>query len=217
MSRADTDVPSYTVPEVYTVGNVEFLKSRLLEIGQDWTGPKYPIHLKARQKIQQQTYNKNCPRLVELCKFQVKKSIPQPLPNGLTNRKVIGIVLDAQLDLVKKPRYTKKLREILESQICEEILQNAFWFFFIEIWQMELKETWGQELFERTSESFAKLVMQQTDNDLRAQGSSPFSASQDNFLVRYSQLLSQMLYATFCYAFPQSQEKFRGPFRCRIV
>lgn len=71
------EVPCYDIPTVYTCGNVELLKSRLLEIGSDWVGPAYPIHLKARQKIQQQTYNKNCPRLVELCKFQVKKPIPQ--------------------------------------------------------------------------------------------------------------------------------------------
>jgi len=214
---ATDDVPNYVIPPVYTCGNVELLKNRLLEIGSTWTGPTYPVHLKARQKIQQQTYNKNCVRLVELCKFQVKKSIPQPLPNGLTNRKVIGILLDAQLDLVKKPRYRRKLREILESPICEEILQNAFWYFFIITWQVELKETFGQLLFERTSESFAKLVMEQTDKDLSAIGSSSFSASQDDFFVRYSQFLAQMLYASFCYAFPQSQEKFRAPFREQLL
>merc|ERR1719436_91681 len=172
--------------------------------------------------MEQQAYNKNSPKLVELCKFQEHLPIPQPLPNGLSNLKIVRIVLDAQTDLWKKPRYQRSLRKLLESKLCDEILKNAFWFFFIEIIQEDLKQTWGKKLFKLTSESFAQLVMQQTEKDLSSQKvfdvqTCSFSATQDSFLVRYAQLLSQMLYCSFCHAFPHSQEKFGPKFRETIL
>merc|ERR1719240_486903 len=172
--------------------------------------------------MQQQAYKKNSPKLVELHKFQEHLPMPQPLPNGLSNRKIVRIVLDAQTDLWKKPRYRRFLRKLLESKLCSEILKNAFWFFFIEIIQEDLRETWGKKLFKLTSDSFAQLVMEQTENDLRIHKvldvqTISFSATQDTFLVRYAQLLAQMLYYSFCHAFPHSQEKFGSKFRETIL
>ena len=63
------------LPPVY--GNVNNLKNCLINLGSDWAGPKYPVNHKARQKIQLQSYDRNSPRMVELCKFQTKKPLPR--------------------------------------------------------------------------------------------------------------------------------------------
>jgi hypothetical protein len=110
------------------------------------------------------------------------------LPAGLTNQKIVLIVLGAQPDLVKKPRYRKNVKKILEGPICEEILKNVFWFFMIDLFQPELRDTYGQIIFEKTSKCFAILVMEQSDEDLKNTKSSSISTGQDNFLVGYPQV-----------------------------
>jgi|ERR1711915_935737 len=191
-----------------------------MAMGADWEGPTYEVSREARQKIarEKSSFDKSVPRLVELCKFNPKKGhLTQALPNGVTPSKVIAIVLKAQPDLAKKKRYGQKLEEILSSDLCVDILLDSFWFFLIEMMQPELRKTWGKILFDRVSTSFAKLIMAMTDKELKRKSVSSISTSQDNFLVRYSQLLAQMLYASYCHSFPQSQEKFQSSFREELL
>ena len=84
--------------------------------------------------MERSSFNKNAPRMVELSKFP-SHPLPAPLPSGLRNSAAVITVLEAQADLSKKRKFSRKLESILKSTTCEEILKNVFWWFYIELFK----------------------------------------------------------------------------------
>ena len=69
--------------EFATKFGLESMRDNLSRVGQDWTGPKYKISLKARRdmELEKSSYNKNNPRMVELSKFPKNHKMPPQLPS----------------------------------------------------------------------------------------------------------------------------------------
>ena len=68
--------------EFATKFGLESMRDNLRHVGQDWSGPKYKISLKARRdmELEKSSYNKNNPRMVELSKFPKHQKLPPQLP-----------------------------------------------------------------------------------------------------------------------------------------
>jgi len=188
--------------EFATKFGLESMRDNLSRVGQDWTGPKYKISLKARRdmELEKSSYNKNNPRMVELSKFPKNHKMPPQLPSGLQTSTLVDIVLNAQPDLMKKRAFKEKLKVTLNSPLCADILKSAFWWFYLDQFKPNKYKEQKDKLYHLASSKFVMLVMRQLDES-------------DSFMSRFPFVLAQLIYCTFCWAYPQSHPKFDGHFR----
>lgn len=216
MVHIDEELPTFSVPDTFSSNTTKTMQTGLLKHGNDWNGPKYKISYKARREMEldKSSTNKNNPRMVELSKFPTSSNLPAPLPSGVKNKDIVEIVLAAQHDLVTKRSYTKRLREMLSSNECTQILKNVFWWFYIDQFKPGMLRVQADVLYNHASNNFALLVMNQLTTESNW---GPPITSLDNFMQRYSSLLAQMIYSIFCRAYPQSHPKFDAVFREKIL
>jgi hypothetical protein len=209
------DLPTETVPESTSASNIHGIRKRMELMAQDWRGPKYKVSFKARREmeLERSSTNRNAPRMVELSKFP-SHSLPAPLPSGLRNCSIVVTVLNAQPDLSKKIKFSRKLKNILTSQTCEDILKNVFWWFYIDIFKEGQFQEEKHKLYQNASAAFARLIMMA---EIKVLGESKATKSKDTFTLRYPSLLAQLVYSVFCWAYPQSHPKFDSDFRETIL
>ena len=185
---------------------IESMRENLSKVGADWSGPKYKISLKARRdmELEKSSYNKNNPRMVELSKFPKNAEMPPPLPSGLQVDTLVKIVLNAQTDLTKKRAFKQKLERLLNSKRCADILKNTFWWFYLQNFKPNKYKDQAAVLYHQASSNFVMLVTEQLSSNC---------SQNDTFMSRFPFVLAQLIYVTFCWAYPQSHPKFDANFR----
>jgi len=202
------ELPCTTLPGSEFAANfgIESMRENLGKVGADWSGPKYKISLKARRdmELEKSSYNKNNPRMVELSKFPKNAGLPPPLPSGLRVDNLVKIVLDAQPDLAKKRGFRRKLSDLLNSKVCADILKNTFWWFYLQNFKSSKYRDQATVLYHQASSNFVMLVTDQLSSNC---------SQSDAFMSRFPFVLAQLVYVTFCWAYPQSHPKFDANFR----
>lgn len=141
------------------------------------------------------------PKFVEL--HQYPGYDPQeltPLPGGITADDIFSKVVEASVQLNKKPNYKPQFERLFFSQMSESILLDIFWYFFLEKFQ---SNTGSQaKLFNRVAHNYVKLMMYAEDPFLK-----------DIFFKDYPRLMSQAVYSSFCFSFPDSYRQFGEAFK----
>ena len=153
-------------------------------------------------KIQKnQTTVSKKPMLVELHTFPgfIADELT-PLPVSLSAKYVLNIVTSAQKDLAKKPGFKKEFKKMFLSHSSQAVLQDIFWWFFIEKYQ-SCPEVQSQ-LFSRVACSYVKLIINGSEYVHR-----------ETFFKRFPSLVCQAVYTVFCRAFPTSYRQFDDRFK----
>ncbi|XP_073405562.1 protein FAM227A [Dendrobates tinctorius] len=152
---------------------------------------KYP-------KTQESAKKEMKPRLVELCQFPgISYSDPLPLPHDISPCIIIEKVLSAHKNTGAKICSTRELHRILTTPVFQKILLDCYWWIFLDryIPDAECQST----LFDRVAESYIQLL-------ILCQG----SYHGDAFLNVFPSVLSQAVYSSFCFSFPQSMHQFQS-------
>ncbi|XP_076810530.1 protein FAM227A-like [Clavelina lepadiformis] len=139
------------------------------------------------------------PRLVELQQYPgFTKSYVTPLPHSLETTTVLDHVMSAQHDLKRKPIYRQQIVKMLYSKTQRSILQDTFWWFFLN--KYHPSQVNQSKLFKRISHSFVNFML-----------SSDNPTFKNKFFLIYANVLAQSVYSAFCLAFPQSWRQFDEP------
>ncbi|XP_066925622.1 protein FAM227B-like isoform X1 [Clytia hemisphaerica] len=101
--------------------------------------------------------------------------------------------------------FRKMWRKYFLSESSVAIMQDAFWWIFLQFKGEEGHEEIQSQIFHRLSNNFVSLFLDVAMND------------KDHFFKYFADCLSQALYAAFSKAFPASINKFNHQFRRRIV
>lgn len=141
----------------------------------------------------------DAPRLVELQQYPGwNPRVCNSLPHSLGTEKVLDHVVSAQYNLHRKPLYRREFCRLLYSDIQEFILQDSFWWFFLEKFHPNM--TNQARLFKRIAVNFVSLLLVAESPKFR-----------DLFFAAYGDVLAQSVYSAFCLAFPQSWRQFDEP------
>lgn len=153
--------------------------------------------IKHRKKpVNSASKSSDAPRLVELQQYPGwNPRVCNPLPHSLQAEKVLDHVVSAQYSLQRKPMYRLEFCRLLYSDIQEFILQDSFWWFFLQKFH---PNTINQaRLFKRIAVNFVSLLLVAESPKFR-----------DLFFASYGDVLAQSVYSAFCLAFPQSWRQF---------
>lgn len=126
-----------------------------------------------------------------------------PLPEPLQARDILSTVINAQVDLRKKPSFKREFQSFMFSKTSEDILQDFFWWYFLEKYQAS--RNIQEMLFNRIAHSYVKMLF-----------TAPVTP-RDKFLKRYPNMMAQAVYCTFCTAFPTSYKQFGDEFKEDLV
>ncbi|XP_053129023.1 protein FAM227B isoform X3 [Hemicordylus capensis] len=122
------------------------------------------------------------------------------LPNHLEPAQLWDSVLKVQ---TFRGANVKVLKKLFLSEASLAILQDCFWWLFLQRFKPDQGEQ--DRLFDRISDSFVALLM-----------STP-SYIKDYFFQMYPDCLSQAIYVTFCEAFPESSNSFEDEFKDELT
>ncbi|GFO32145.1 protein fam227b-like, partial [Plakobranchus ocellatus] len=162
---------------------------------------KISMKPKKKKPFVQQTSDGGKPKFVEL--HQYPGYDPQeltPLPGGLAATDIFNKVVEASVQLNKKPNYKPEFERLFFSQMSESILLDIFWYFFLEKFQSNTASQ--SKLFNRVAHNYVKLMMYADDPFLK-----------DIFFKDYPRLMSQAVYSSFCFSFPDSYRQFGEIFK----
>ncbi|XP_077308424.1 protein FAM227A isoform X1 [Lithobates pipiens] len=138
------------------------------------------------------------PKLVELYQFPgyLNKG-PVPLPYETALSTITGNVASSHKNrggMILPPR---KLWRMLNIQVVQDIVLDCFWWIFLHMYKPNGK--CQQQLFDRVAENYARLLdlCQKLPNG-------------DAFLNSFPLSVSQTIYGSFCFSFPQSLHQFQS-------
>ncbi|XP_076458309.1 protein FAM227A-like [Babylonia areolata] len=158
----------------------------------------------AKEKVVKKDKDPSKPKFVELHQFPgYDPSELTPLP-GYGATEILQIVVDASVNLDKKPQYRPEFQRLFFSPMSQAVLQDIFWYVFLSNFQPSPSSQ--QKLFNRTAHNYVKLLFYAKDPLFR-----------DTFLKDYPRLMSQAVYASFCYCFPDSYRQFGENFKNELV
>ncbi|XP_005098145.2 protein FAM227A [Aplysia californica] len=145
------------------------------------------------------------PKFVELHQYPgYDPSELTPLPGGLSASEIFDKVVKASVLLNRKPHYKPEFERLFYSQMSQAVLLDIFWYIFVEKFQ---PNTITQaKLFNRVAHNYVKLMMYNSD-----------LFSKDTFFKDYPKLMSQAVYASFCFAFPDSYRQFGEVFKDELI
>jgi len=183
---------AYTLKSVFLPN----LSTRVKNISKISMKPKKTKHLVSCKE------DPSKPKFVELHQFPgFDPGELTPLPGGLSAPEIFDKVVKASVSLNTKPNYRPEFERFFFSQMSQSILLDIFWYIFVEKFQEN--DIIQAKLFNRVSHNYVKLTMYSTDNP----------AYKDTFFKDYPRLMSQAVYASFCYAFPDSYRQFGEKFK----
>ncbi|XP_025103022.1 protein FAM227B-like isoform X2 [Pomacea canaliculata] len=162
------------------------------------TGKETTVHLKKEKDAGK-------PKFAELHQFPgYDPNKLTPLPGHLTSEEILNVVVQASVRIDKMHSYRPEFQRLLFSTASQAILQDTFWYFFLEKFQKSPTEQ--QNLFNRVAHNYVSLLFDANNPYFR-----------DTFLKQYPTLISQAVYATFCHCFPDSYTQFGEKFKDEIV
>lgn len=137
-------------------------------------------------------------KLVELYQFPgFSDHGPSPLPNEILLRTIIEKVVSAHKNTGAKICPTKELYRILSTPVAQMILLDCYWWIFLHTYKPDTESQ--SKLFGRIAENYIQLLT-------LCQG----SYHGDAFLNVFPSILSQAIYSSFCFSFPQSLQQFQS-------
>ncbi|XP_028413192.1 protein FAM227A-like [Dendronephthya gigantea] len=200
--KAKKDVNKFA--GVYSMRTVMAKNGNPLHVGEEETKlaeNRYKKKLLTKVHNNPTTAVSKRPMLVELHTFPgFNKDELTPLPASLSTKHVLDIVTRAQEDLLKKPSFRKEFKRMFHSSPSQAIVQDIFWWFFIEKYQ-SCPEVQSQ-LFSRVACNYVNLIISGSENIHR-----------EAFFKRFPSLVSQAVYTVFCRAFPTSYRQFDDRFK----
>ncbi|KAG8556648.1 hypothetical protein GDO81_018155 [Engystomops pustulosus] len=145
------------------------------------------------------------PKLIELYQFPgFSYQGPLPLPYDISLNSIIGKVVSAHMNTGAKICPTKELLRILHTPVAQKILLDCFWWIFLHSYKPDADSQ--DKLFGRVAENYIQLLT-------LCRG----SYNGDSFLNIFPSVLSQAVYCSFCFAFPQSLSQFQSDdFKAKI-
>ncbi|KAL5019008.1 hypothetical protein ScPMuIL_004730 [Solemya velum] len=123
-----------------------------------------------------------------------------PLPDEIAAYDILQKAADAHIQLRKKLNYKPVFEQWFYSPMSQAVFQDMFWYLFLEKFQ-SIKNS-QVKLFDRVSNNFVKLMIFAKNPIYR-----------DVFFKEYPTLISQAIYAAFCFSFPDSYRQFGEPFK----
>ncbi|ESO87444.1 hypothetical protein LOTGIDRAFT_235104 [Lottia gigantea] len=145
------------------------------------------------------------PKFVELQQYPgYDKNEITPLPCDIDPIDMLSIVAQASMDLHKKPRYRPEFERLFYSRMSQAILQDIFWYFFLEKYQPGC--TAQPKLFNRISHNYVKLLIY-----------CKIKVYKETFFKDYPILMAQAIYVSFCHAFQDSYRQFGEDFKDELV
>ncbi|CAH1795360.1 unnamed protein product, partial [Owenia fusiformis] len=145
--------------------------------------------------------DKGKPKFVELHQFPgYDPTELTPLPNDIPTEDILGKVSEAQPKLKSKPNYKPEFNRLFYSQMSQAVLQDTFWWFFLEKFQTSKHNQ--VKLFNRIAHNYVKLLTYAKEPKYR-----------DVFLRDYPDILAQAVYVAFCESFPDSFRQFNDDFK----
>ncbi|XP_073498805.1 protein FAM227A isoform X2 [Phyllobates terribilis] len=164
---------------------------------------RYPIFMTKTDyakcpKAQERTKKEIKPKLVELYQFPgFSHCGPLPLPHDISPRTIIEKVVSAHKNTGAKICSTKELHRILRTAVFQKILLDCYWWIFLHRYIPNAE--CQSKLFDRVAENYIQLLT-------LCQG----SYHGDAFLNVFPSVLSQAVYCSFCFSFPQSMHQFQS-------
>nr|KAG5702421.1 hypothetical protein BaRGS_027508 [Batillaria attramentaria] len=145
------------------------------------------------------------PKFVELHQFPGYDPVElTPLPGNTGASDILQIVVNASVNLDKKPTYQPEFERLFFSPMSQALLMDTFWYIFLEHFQ-SMPEA-QQKLFNRVAHNYVKLMLFAKNPLFR-----------DTFLKDYPSLMSQAVYAAFCHCFPDSFRQFGEDFKNSVM
>ncbi|XP_069480870.1 protein FAM227B isoform X3 [Ambystoma mexicanum] len=140
-------------------------------------------------------------RKIEHCRFPAfKQTCLTELPGGLEAPQLLNRVTKAQHF---KARVSKFWKKMFLSEASVAVLQDSFWWFFLERFQPNKEDQ--DHLYDRIADSFFTLFWSIHHN------------VKDIFFKVYADCLSQAIFAVFCDAFPKSHAVFGDDFKNNLM
>lgn len=124
-----------------------------------------------------------------------------PLPGQLEAPQLLNRVTKAQ----HFPSiFRKRWKKLFLSEGSVTLLQDTFWWFFLERFQPDCKKA-QDGLFNRIADSFVSLFFSITPD------------FKDNFFQHFADCLAQAVYAAYCEVFPRSYQLFDDDFKSALL
>ncbi|XP_072277197.1 protein FAM227A [Pyxicephalus adspersus] len=128
------------------------------------------------------------PKLVELYQFPgFVDKVPIPLPYETALNTIIGNVMSSHKQ--------RGVVRIFNTPVVQEIVLDCFWWIFLHMYKPNAEHQ--RKLFDRVAQNYVRLL----DLCLKL-------TSGDALLNIFPTLLSQIIYSSFCFSFPQSLHRF---------
>ncbi|XP_063796546.1 protein FAM227A isoform X2 [Pseudophryne corroboree] len=141
---------------------------------------------------------KTKPKLVELYQFPgFSDHCPTPLPYETAISTIIGNVVSAHKSTGGKICSPRELRRTLSKAVTQKILLDCFWWIFLNRYKPDGE--CQRKMFDRVAENYVQLLRLCQD-----------SYHGDAFLSVFPCVLSQAIYCSFCFSFPQSLHQFQS-------
>ncbi|OCT85479.1 hypothetical protein XELAEV_18023647mg [Xenopus laevis] len=141
---------------------------------------------------------KSKPRLIELYQFSgLSDAGPTPLPYGIVLDTIIDRVVSAHESTGGKICSPKEVCRNLSSLIAKEIILGCFWWIYLHKYKPDTENQ--KQLFDRVAENYIKLLGITFDQH-----------HGEAFLKVFPSVLSQAIYSSFCFSFPQSLYRFQS-------
>ncbi|XP_056379840.1 protein FAM227A isoform X2 [Hyla sarda] len=138
------------------------------------------------------------PKLAELYQFPgFSNHGPLPLPHEVSMSTIIEKVVSAHKNTGAKICPTRELYRTLSTPVAQKILLDCFWWIFLQSYKPDAESQ--SKLFDRVAENYIHLLT-------LSQG----SYHGDAFLNVFPSVLSQAIYSSFCFSFPQSLHQFQS-------
>ncbi|XP_070542673.1 protein FAM227B-like isoform X2 [Ptychodera flava] len=122
------------------------------------------------------------------------------LPHQLESPQILDRVTQAQ---DYNPGFKKFWKKLFLSEASVAVMQDAFWWFFLENYETDRKEE-QDKLFNRISDSFVALFTS-VNPDIK-----------DKFFAAYADCLAQSIYAAYFEAFPDSHDQLDDVFKLEL-
>ncbi|XP_069763854.1 protein FAM227A-like, partial [Narcine bancroftii] len=138
------------------------------------------------------------PKLLELQHYPgFNATQSTPLPNETALDQILNNVAKARGQLKKRMGYVAEFCQMLSSSQMKDILLDIFWWFFL--YMQQTHSSVQCLLFDRISKNYVQLIMKSWS-----------WAHGDRFLQELPSTLSQAVYTSFCWSFPQSWNHFHN-------
>ncbi|CAL1537405.1 unnamed protein product [Lymnaea stagnalis] len=193
--------------EVRTFAGLYTIKSTLIPSLSDKVKNITKISMKSKKKnLLAATKNEmGKPKFVELQQYPgYDPKEVTPLPGGLLTRDMYNKAVIASGLMKNKANYRIEFEHLLYSPMSEAILQDTFWWLFLE--KFQANPISQAKLFSRVAHNYVHLMMQGSDTYLK-----------DMFFTDYPKLVSQAVYTAFCFSFPDSYRLFGESFKNDIT